>query len=107
MSIYELKEGDNFEEIINSHENVIVDMYADWCGPCAEILKKIKEEYIDKGVTNFKLVKLNVDDNQELADSFETPGIPYTFFYKNGQKKLEFYGKQWDKLEQIMNETKN
>ena len=72
----------NFEEVKNSDKLVLLDFYADWCGPCrmvAPILHEIAEERPDIIVG-----KINVDDEEELAMQFGVYSIPTLVVMKNG-----------------------
>ncbi|MBE6695930.1 MAG: thioredoxin [Ruminococcaceae bacterium] len=75
---------DNFEnEVLNSDKPVMLDFYADWCGPCkmiAPFLHEISEERAD-----IKVGKINVDEEGELADTFCINSIPAVFVVKNGE----------------------
>jgi thioredoxin 1 len=76
----------SFQEIINSGKPVLVDFYADWCGPCkmmAPILKETKDAFGDK-VT---IIKIDVDRNREVAQQFQIQGIPTLILFQNGQVK--------------------
>ena len=77
--------NENFEkEVINSNQKVIVDFFATWCGPCqmlAPVLSEIAEEYKDK----IKVCKINVDEEQELAEKYEVVSIPTLVIFENGQ----------------------
>ena len=77
---------ENFnEEVMNSDVPVLVDFYADWCGPCkmmSPVVEKIAEKYADVA----KVGKVNVDDQQELARQFGIMSIPSFVFIKNGEK---------------------
>ncbi|MBB2181281.1 thioredoxin [Lachnospiraceae bacterium MD1] len=75
----------NFQkEVLESDIPVLVDFYADWCGPCkmvAPIITELAEEY--KGV--FKIGKLNVDENSETAAKYRVMSIPTLIIFKNGE----------------------
>lgn len=71
---------DNFDEIIKD-ELVIVDFYAEWCGPCrmlSPILDELKEEY--------KIIRLDVDKNESLAKKYGIMSIPTLIKFKNGEE---------------------
>ncbi len=75
---------ENFEtEVINSDKTVLLDFYADWCGPCrmlAPILDEIAAEN-----PQIKVCKINVDENPEIATTFEVMSIPALFVMKDSQ----------------------
>ena len=71
------------EEVIKSSQPVLVDYWAEWCGPCkmiAPILDEIAAEYAGR----LKVAKLNIDDNQNIPAKFGIRGIPTLMLFKNG-----------------------
>ncbi len=74
----------NFNDIINSSENVLVDFYATWCGPCKTLEPILEEVKSDMG-ESLRIVKVDVDKNQELAAKMGVRGVPSLFFYNNGK----------------------
>ena len=81
----------NFQaEVIESDAPVLVDFWAPWCGPCrvvAPVLEEIAGERPD-----LRIVKLNVDDNQQTAAAFDVLSIPTMILFKNGQVAKKIIG---------------
>ena len=77
--------NENFEEeVVKSDIPVLVDFYADWCGPCkmmGPVVEKLAEEYDGK----VKVGKVNVDEQEELAARFNVMSIPFFAFIKDGK----------------------
>ena len=74
----------NFSELLEDSKLVIVDFWATWCGPCrmiSPILDELEEEMADK----ISVVKVNVDDADEVAAQYRIMSIPTLLFFKNGQ----------------------
>lgn len=84
--------SENFqEEVLNSNLPVLVDFYADWCGPCkmmAPIVEKVAEELEGKA----KVGKVNVDQNQDLAIKYNIMSIPTIIIFKNGEESRRIVG---------------
>ena len=93
MSVTELNK-DNFEkEVMEANVPVLIDFWANWCGPCrmmSPIIDKIAEEMGDK----VKVCKVNVDENHELAEKYEIMTIPAFIVIKNGAEAGRTIGVQ-------------
>ena len=75
----------NFEtEVLNSEKTVLIDFYADWCGPC-KMLSPVVEQFANEN-ENIKVVKIYVDDEQDLAIKYGVMSIPTLVVIKNGQE---------------------
>ena len=83
-----------FEEVVlGSEGKVIVDFWAEWCGPChavAPVLEKIVEERSDE----LKLVKVNIDEEQELSIKYGVMSIPTMILFKDGEPAAAAVGAQ-------------
>ena len=74
-----------FSEIINQPIPVLIDFYADWCGPCkmmAPVLKQVKDNLGER----VSIIKIDVDKNQELAAKYQVRGVPTLMLFKNGKQ---------------------
>jgi len=75
----------NFEqEVIKSPLPVVIDMYATWCGPC-KMMAPVFEQLSKEVANQFKLVKINIDEERDLAIKYNVSSIPTFLFLKNGQ----------------------
>ena len=75
----------NFTEIINQDKIVLVDFFAEWCGPCktmSPVLKEVKDVLGDK----ISIIKIDVDKNQPLAAKYQVKGVPTLILYKSGKQ---------------------
>lgn len=71
------------EKVINSPNTVVVDFFADWCGPCKMLSPVI--EKLDVMNPDVDFYKVNIDENPSLAEKFEVMSIPNVVIFKNGQ----------------------
>lgn len=75
----------NFEKEVKKYDGkVLVDFYADWCGPC-QMLGPIVEE-VAKEAKDFKVARINVDDNEDIAKEYGVMSIPCVISYKDGKE---------------------
>jgi thioredoxin 1 len=89
-AIFEVTDGNFQAEVLESDQPVLVDFWAPWCGPCrvvAPVLEEIAGERAD-----LKIVKLNVDDNQQTAAQFEVLSIPTLILFRHGQVAKKVIG---------------
>jgi len=81
------------DEVLKSEKPVLVDFWAEWCGPChavSPILDKIAEERADE----LRLVKVNIDENQGVAQRYGVMSIPMMMLFKNGEPAAATVGAQ-------------
>ena len=85
-------DSNNFDEVVLKSEiPVLVDFYADWCGPCkmmSPILDEISQEFEGK----IRIAKVNVDDNPSLSAEYKIMSIPNIILFENGSKKENIVG---------------
>ncbi len=78
----------NFDSIINDNKPVIVDFHALWCGPCKAQSPILKEVATDLG-ERVRVIKIDVDQNPEIAKRFQIQGVPTLAIFKNGELKYK------------------
>lgn len=91
MSVLKISEENFEEEVMKSEKPVILDFYADWCGPCkmmAPIIEGVAEELGEE----VKVGKVNTDENLDLAQKFNIMSIPTIMIFKDGNVSKTFVG---------------
>lgn len=82
MSVIKVN-SDNFQkEVLQSEKIVLVDFYADWCGPC-KMLSPIVDEVANE-ISDVKVCKINVDEARNIAENYDIMSIPTLLVFKNG-----------------------
>lgn len=90
MSVLKLNKS-NFDEVKNSEKKVLIDFYADWCGPCKMLAPEL-EAVANELDGKVKIGKINVDEQGELANAFSINAIPALIVFKNGQEAAKYVG---------------
>ncbi|MCI8291460.1 MAG: thioredoxin [Clostridia bacterium] len=91
MDIMEIENAEQFQqEVINSEGTVFIDFYAEWCMPCKMMGPVIEE--LAKEHNEVKFVKINVDENEDLAMKYNVISIPTMIVMKNGEVSKTFVG---------------
>lgn len=101
MSVQKITSENFEEEVLKENKPVLIDFYADWCGPC-KMMSPIIDEIAEERQEEIKVGKINVDQNQDLAMKYNVMSIPTLVIIKNGETTKTLVGVR-DK-EEILNE---
>ena len=88
---YKFTSADFEKKVLQSDKPVLVDFFADWCGPCkmmAPVVEQLAEELEGKA----KVGKLNIDENMDIAEKYRVMNIPTFLIFKDGQEKERIVG---------------
>jgi thioredoxin 1 len=89
--IKHVTDGDFQAEVLESEQPVLVDFWAPWCGPC-RVVAPVLEEIADERAENLRIVKLNIDENQQTAMNYQILAIPTMVLFRNGQEAKRIQG---------------
>lgn len=93
---------EKFEDVIKSEKPVLIDFFATWCGPC-KMMHPILEELHDKVGDNARIIKIDIDKNQELANIYNVRSVPTLMVFKDGKLEWRAAGvHSADDLEKIL-----
>ena len=90
MSVIKINKENFASEVLNSNKPVLLDFYADWCGPCRMVGPIVSE--IANERSDVKVGKINVDEQPELAAQFQVMSIPMLAVFKNGKLENQVVG---------------
>lgn len=76
----------SFNELINSDQPVLVDFFAEWCGPC-KMMAPILKDVISKVNGKARVIKVDIDKNRAAADKYDVRSVPTLILFRNGQIK--------------------
>jgi thioredoxin 1 len=82
----ETEKKETFNDIINSGKTVLVDFFAEWCGPC-KMMQPILKELSGMVAEDVRIIKIDVDRNPMVSSAFQIRGVPTLMIFKNGQVK--------------------
>ena len=84
MEIIEIQQDNFSKEVLEHNQKVLVDFYADWCGPC-KMIRPILEE-IAKTTDAIKIASVNIENEEELAEQYDVSSIPCLVLFENGKE---------------------
>lgn len=88
---YKFTSADFEKEVLQSDKPVLVDFFADWCGPC-KMMAPVVEQLAEKLEGKAKVGKLNIDENMDIAEKYRVMNIPTFLIFKDGQEKERIVG---------------
>ncbi len=102
MAVISIEENEFEEKVLKSEKKVLVDFYADWCGPC-KMLSPVVEKISDE-IDNYDFVKINVDNAENISRQYGVMSIPTLIIFDNGKETKKSVGfKSADELKEFLN----
>ncbi len=81
----------SFQQILNDPKPVLIDFYAEWCGPC-KMMPPILKELKEKMGETLRIIKIDVDKNQQIASKYQVRGVPTLMLMKEGSVLWKLWG---------------
>ena len=91
MSIIQTSDASFDQDVLKSEKPVVVDFWAEWCGPC-KMIAPVLDEIASEQAGKVRIAKLNVDDNPDIARRFDVMSIPTLIVFQDGQPKKRLVG---------------
>lgn len=101
--IKQIEDKDYYSEVINKKGIVLVNFYANWCGPCMLLNQTLED--IGNSVTNCRIIKVDVDECPQATNLLEVDTVPTTFIYRDGKVITRYVGTMTKK--EILKELEN
>ena len=102
MNVIEINQNEFDEKVSNSDKKVLIDVYANWCGPC-KMLSPIIDELANE-IDNINFYKLDIDESEDIARRYGIMSIPTLLIFDNGELKEKIVGfKNKEELKEILN----
>jgi len=96
-----------FEELIQSEKPLLIDFFAEWCGPC-KMMSPVLKDVAGRVKGQARIIKIDIDKNEELASQLQIKSVPTLAIYKDGELKWRQSGMQTaNDLERIIQENMN
>lgn len=89
-NILKVSNNDELDKAIQENKYVVLDFYADWCGPCKALAPVIQD--VSKELEDVTFIKIDVDHAEELKNMFKISSIPTLIYFKNGQEVNKTFG---------------
>ena len=90
-TVGKVSDADFESEVLKSDGAVVVDFWAEWCGPC-KMISPVLEEIAEEQAGKLQIGKLNIDDNLEITRRFDVMSIPTLILFKDGQPEVRLIG---------------